>query len=47
MSNESAGKLEQRSRDAIENRQRYRKNSFDTLLNILAVTVFVRISTAC
>lgn len=47
MSDESTCKLERRTRDAIRNRQRYRKNSHDTRLNIVAVTIFARFSTAC
>jgi hypothetical protein len=47
MSDQSAWKVARRTRDTIKNRQRYRKNSFDTRSNIVAVTAFTRISTAC
>lgn len=47
MSDDSSWKLEQRTRNAIENRQRYWKNALDTRSNMVAVIVFDRNSTAC
>ena len=47
MNHESAWKSARRTRDTINNEQRYRKHSFDTRSNIVAITVLGRISTAC
>jgi hypothetical protein len=39
--------VEHRTCDTTKNRQRYQNKSFDTRSNIVAVTTFARISTAC
>jgi hypothetical protein len=47
MSDQNAWKVERRTRDTTKNRQRYQNKPFDARSNIVAVTAFARISTAC